>query len=299
MLLAAIDIGSNAVRLFFSNVFEQDGKIIVEKASLMRIPIRLGDDVFTTHVISESKKHKLIKTLKAFKLLIEVNEPVAYRACATSAMREAHNSHEVVEQIARETGIKVKIISGLEEAHIVSSVQNHELMRQHPYSLFIDVGGGSTEISLLTRNEILESESFEIGTVRMLSQRVQKLEWIRMRQWLLQFNNYFKDMAMVGAGGNINKISRLYGHTSEKTLPFENLQFALKTLQKYSLQERIEILGLRPDRADVIVPAAQIFNFIMKTTQTKTLLVPKIGLSDGIVNVLYREMKYPAPANKV
>jgi exopolyphosphatase / guanosine-5'-triphosphate,3'-diphosphate pyrophosphatase len=291
MLLGAIDIGSNAVRLFFSNVFEQDGQTVVEKASLMRIPIRLGEDVFINHKVSEKRIQKLVKTMKAFRLLIEVTEPEAYRACATSAMREAKNKDEVIKRIANEAGINIQIIDGVEEAQIVGAIQNLDMVRQFKYSLYIDVGGGSTELSIMSKNGLVASSSFKIGTVRMLSNKVKEHEWSKMERWLLDHENLFDKMLSVGAGGNINKIAKLYGRVPEKTLPFANLEYALSHLQKFSLQQRMDIMGLRPDRADVIVPAAQIFHFIMKITGAKTLLVPKIGLSDGIVSVLYHTLK--------
>jgi len=290
MLLAAIDIGSNAVRLFFSNVFEKDGSIVVEKASLMRIPLRLGDDVFIRKEVSEPKIRKLVKTMKAFRLLIEVNEPVAYRACATSAMREAKNKNEVIKRVADEAGLKIQIIDGVEEAQLVSAVQNLADASKYKYSLYIDVGGGSTEISIISRKKLIASASFKIGTVRMLSEKVKEGEWEKMELWLEKYQDFYKEMLFVGAGGNINKIAKLYGRVPEQTLPFNNLEYALGHLQKFNFQERIETMGLRPDRADVIVPAAQIFHFIMKKTRADTLLVPKIGLIDGIVSVLYHEI---------
>jgi exopolyphosphatase / guanosine-5'-triphosphate,3'-diphosphate pyrophosphatase len=291
MLLSAIDIGSNAVRLFFSNVFEKDGQIIVEKASLMRIPIRLGEDVFVKNKISEKKIRDLVKTMQAFKLLIEVNNPEAYRAYATSAMREARNGKEVIEMITKVSKIKIEIIDGVQEAQIVGAVQNLDMVSDFKYSLFIDVGGGSTELSLMSKKGLVASTSFKIGTVRMLNEKVKESEWDDMKDWLLQYKNDFQDILCVGAGGNINKIAKLYGRVPEKTLPFNNLEYALSHLKKFTLQERIEIMGLRPDRADVIIPAAEIFYFIMKTMETPILLVPKIGLSDGIVSLLYKELK--------
>ncbi|TVQ92051.1 MAG: exopolyphosphatase [Bacteroidetes bacterium] len=291
MLLSAIDIGSNAVRLFFSHVFEQDGQIVAEKASLMRVPIRLGEDVFNNHHISEEKILKLIKTMQAFKLLIEVAEPVACRACATSAMREAKNKDEVINRISKKSGIQIEIIDGVEEAKIVSAVQNLDMVKNFNYSLFIDVGGGSTELSLMSTDGILESASFKIGTVRMLSGTVKGSEWEKMQDWLQKLNKNFQKILCVGSGGNVNKLAKLYGRVPEKTLPFTNLEYAINDLKKYTLRQRIEIMGLRPDRADVIIPAGEIFYFIMKTMNVRLLLVPKIGLSDGIVSMMYREIK--------
>jgi exopolyphosphatase / guanosine-5'-triphosphate,3'-diphosphate pyrophosphatase len=164
------------------------------------------------------------------------------------------------------------------------------MARKFKYSLYIDVGGGSTELSIMSRNGLLASSSFKIGTVRMLSNRVKEIEWTKIEKWLLKHKDLFDQMLSVGAGGNINKIAKLYGRVPEKTLPFTNLEYALGHLQKFSLQERMDIIGLRPDRADVILPAAQIFHLIMKITGAKTLLVPKIGLSDGIVSVLYQNL---------
>ncbi|MFW5687599.1 MAG: exopolyphosphatase [Bacteroidota bacterium] len=291
MLLAAIDIGSNAVRLFFSNVFEQNEHVVVEKASLMRIPVRLGEDVFVHGKISDEKTEKLIKTMKAFRLLMEVNKPVAYRACATSAMREAKNGKKVIDRVKEKAGIDIQLIDGVEEARMVSGVQNLDLVHKYNYSLYIDVGGGSTELSLMSRKGTEASSSFRLGTVRMVNKKEEPGEWDRMKEWLMQFERFFPEMLCVGAGGNINKIAKLYGRVPEKTLPFNNLEYALNHLQKFTLQQRIDLMGLRPDRADVILPAARIFYFIMKHTRSKTLLVPKIGLSDGIVIALYKEIQ--------
>lgn len=291
MLLAAIDIGSNAIRLFFSNVFEKDGQVIVEKASLMRVPVRLGEDVFVHERISEEKITKLEKTMESFRLLIEVIQPVTYRAFATSAMREAKNSTEVIARVADSAGIQIELIDGVKEAQIVGAVQNLDQIKNYQYSLFVDVGGGSTELSLMSKKGVVASSSFKIGTVRMLNEKVKKSDWGELKKWLLQYKKDFKDILVVGAGGNINKIAKLYGRVPEKTLPFNNLEYAISHLSKFSLKERIEIMGLRPDRADVIIPAAEIFYFIMKTMKAKMLLVPKIGLSDGIVSMIYREIK--------
>lgn len=291
MLLSAIDIGSNAIRLFFSDVFEKDGQIVIEKVSLMRVPLRLGEDAFTRKRISDQKTEKLVKIMRAFRLLIDVSEPVAFRACATSAMREVENSGEILERIEQESAIKIQVIGGVEEAEIISAVQDPGLKSDFRYSLYIDVGGGSTELSLVSQKTVRESASFQIGTVRMLNEKVDASEWDRMEKWLMRFDNHFSDMICVGTGGNINKIARLYGRVPEKTLPFTNLEYALSHLQKFTVQERIELMGLRPDRADVIVPAARIFHFIMQKTGGETMLVPRFGLCDGIVTALYNEIK--------
>lgn len=289
MLLAAIDIGSNAVRLFFSNVFELNGEIIVEKASLVRIPLRLGEEVFKKGKISGAKADALVKTMKAFQLLIEVVQPVAYRACATAAMREAQNREALVKRIRREAGIDLEVIDGLEEARIISTVTQPDFEGNFKMAMFIDVGGGSTEISIMEQHRILDSNSFKIGTVRMLNGMVKPAEWKKMEDWLAPFRGLEEPLLLVGSGGNINKINKLYGDISRKTLSIESLEHALDHLGQYPVEDRIALLGLRPDRADVIIPAGQIFHFIMKQVQAGFVFVPKIGLSDGMVSMLFRE----------
>jgi exopolyphosphatase/guanosine-5'-triphosphate,3'-diphosphate pyrophosphatase len=292
MLLAAIDIGSNAVRIFFANVYERKNQTIAEKASLIRVPLRLGEDVFSHHKLSEGKVNDLLTTMQAFKLLVEVIRPVGLRACATSAMREAKNNQEVIQLVKKKTGIKIEIIDGVEEAKIVSSVKNIDVLKDYKHSLYIDVGGGSTELSLMSSRGVEQSGSFKIGTVRMLKNKVKPKEWKDMEDWLVFVNKEYSNILCVGVGGNINKIAKLYGREPEKNLPFTNLEYALHHLKKFTLQERINIMGLRPDRADVIVPAAEIFNFLMKTLNQSLLIVPKIGLADGIVNIMYNDIKH-------
>jgi exopolyphosphatase / guanosine-5'-triphosphate,3'-diphosphate pyrophosphatase len=289
MLLSAIDIGTNAVRLFFSYVFNQNGQIFVEKASLVRIPIRLGEDVFSLGYISEEKIRNLSKTMQAFKLLIDVYQPVAYKVCATAAMREALNNEYVVERIARETGLQIEIIDGLMEAGLVSAFTDKHFAGAKKYNLFIDVGGGSTELSLLKGQELVLSSSFKIGTVRLLKDQVDQMEWNALKKWLKQHRDKKKDLLLVGSGGNINKITKIYGKLPDNMLSFEQLEFGLNDLSAYTLDQRIQLLGLRPDRADVIIPAGQIFHFIMKQLKSEVIYVPKIGLSDGMVTLMYKE----------
>jgi exopolyphosphatase / guanosine-5'-triphosphate,3'-diphosphate pyrophosphatase len=290
MLLAAIDIGSNAVRLFFSSVFEKNGQSISEKATLVRIPIRLGEEVFTQGVIPEHKIESLIKTMKAFKLLMEVYGPVAYKACATSAMREAKNKDKIIERISHEAGIDVEVIDGVAEAKILSSLQNIEELKNYKYSMYVDVGGGSTEISIMSGKGVIVSESFRIGTVRLLKDKVKKKEWTAMQDFLQENKKYYDQMLCVATGGNINKLSKMYGNITDNILPLNNLNYAIKDLEKYTLTQRIEVLGLRPDRADVIIPAAHIYHFIMKNINARVMLVPRIGLIDGMVNILYQQI---------
>lgn len=289
MLLSAIDIGTNAVRLFFSYVFNQNGQIFVEKASLVRIPIRLGEDVFSLGYISEEKIRNLSKTMQAFKLLIDVYQPVAYKVCATAAMREALNKEYVVERIARETGLQIEIIDGLMEASLVSAFTDQHYPGAKKYNLFIDVGGGSTELSLLKGPELVVSNSFKIGTVRLLKNQVDPEEWNALKKWLKLYRDKRKDVLLVGSGGNINKLTKIYGKLPDNMLSFEQLEFGLNDLSAYTLDQRIQLLGLRPDRADVIIPAGQIFQFIMKQLKSDVIYVPKIGLSDGMVTAIYKE----------
>jgi len=291
MLFASIDIGSNAVRLFFSNVFEQDGRIIAEKASLLRIPIRLGEDVFSTKKISDVKADKLVQTMKAFKLLIDVYEPVSWKACATAAMREAENKMEVLDRIINESGIKVNIINGLEEAAIIGSACNPEISGKYKYAMYIDVGGGSTEVSILNHGIIIDSNSFKIGTVRLLNNQVEDKEWKVMSKWLNKYKKDFKKIYCIGSGGNINKLNKLYGRIPENILPFSNLEYGIEQLKRFTNEERIEQMGLRPDRADVIIPAATVFKAILGQIGAKHIYVPKVGLSDGLVINLYNEYK--------
>lgn len=289
MLLSAIDIGTNAVRLFFSYVFNQSGQIFVEKASLVRIPIRLGEDVFSLGYISEEKIRNLSKTMQAFKLLIDVYQPVAYKVCATAAMREALNKEYVVERIVRETGLQIEIIDGLMEASLVSAFTDQYFPGAKKYNMFIDVGGGSTELSVLKGQELVLSGSFKIGTVRLLKNQVVPEEWNAMKKWLKQFKDKKKDLLLVGSGGNINKLTKIYGKLPDNMLSFEQLELGLNDLSSYTLDQRIQLLGLRPDRADVIIPAGQIFHFIMKQLKSDVIYVPKIGLSDGMVTAIYKE----------
>jgi len=287
MLFAAIDIGSNAGRLLFSNVTEIGNKPKAEKASLIRIPLRLGFDVFDTGFISNEKVDDLLKTIKAFKLLIDVYKPISYKACATSAMREAKNNTEVIKIIKDETNLELEIIDGIVEAKYITANNEAFTNPNIPYIMFIDVGGGSTEISVLHNDKLIASNSFNIGTIRLLNNSVSDFEWDKMQQWLSQFKSIYSQLHLVGSGGNINKIKKLYGSESDEFVSFSKINKGYIELQKYSLNDRISVLGLRPDRADVIVPAAKIFLFINKVINIDKIFIPKIGLADGIIYSLY------------
>ena len=291
MLFSSIDIGSNAVRLLLANVFEKNGYAFADKASLIRVPIRLGMDVFNTGSISEERISSLVKTMKAFSYLLEVYQPIALTICATAAMREASNSGEIVKLIKAETNLDVKIIDGLTEARIISQYNSNTLLPDGERTMFIDVGGGSTEISIIENHRFVASESFSIGTIRLLYEKVTDDEWNRLKKWLVKFRGTNPNMICMGSGGNINKITKLYGSYKNDFIVFKDLQRALKQMEKLTVDERINLLGLRPDRADVIVPAAKIFIFVMQWALLEKVFAPKIGLADGLVLKTYEDMK--------
>ena len=291
MIFAAIDIGTNAARLLFANVFELEDKIFVEKATLVRIPTRLGVDVYSINRISDKRAENLLKTLTAFKLLIEVYNPIAFDACATAAMREAENGLEVLERIRNEAGFNVRMIDGIEEANIIRRTNKIGFEHPHDVSMYIDVGGGSTDISVLKGNEILGVRSFKIGTLRLLQEMVDDQEWERLHEWLKEFRDMFGQLNVIGSGGNINKLNKLFGDPISFTLTTDQLSDAFYFLKDFSLEERMAKFGLRPDRADVIVPAAEIFLYILNIIDVNKILVPKIGLADGLVYQLYEKYK--------
>lgn len=290
MLLSGIDIGSNAVRLLFANVFNKKSVVVSEKATLLRIPLRLGLDVFNIGKISDKKVDDLVKTMLAFKLLMEVYQPQAYKVAATSAMREASNQQEVIERVKQETDLEINIINGIQEANIISSLSNVYVNRNFTKTLYVDVGGGSTELSVIEGDNLLASSSFKIGTLRLLADKVESSEWENMRRWLKEFKSDFGRMNCIGSGGNINKLTKLYGLPSNNSIAFNQLVYAYKQLNTMTLQSRIESLGLRPDRADVIVPASRIFIRILKWTGIGEVISPRLGLADGLVLSLYKEM---------
>jgi exopolyphosphatase/guanosine-5'-triphosphate,3'-diphosphate pyrophosphatase len=294
MLLAGIDIGSNAVRLLLSNVVEKDGHPVAGKESLLRVPVRLGEDVFSTGAISPVKTEKLIDTLKAFNSLMKVYQPEQYLACATAATREASNRDEVVQRVRQETGIEINVIDGLEEARILAMVNNISLSRPYKYKMYIDVGGGSTEITIAKGEQTVQADSFRIGTIRLREHLVEEAEWLRMKQWLRPWKTESDRLYPIGSGGNINKISKIYAKTAPLLLNYQELQQAHAQLFHMTLDRRINQLGMHPDRADVIVPAAEIFIKAMKWSGVKFIHVPKRGLSDGLVYLLHQRIKAAA-----
>lgn len=291
MKFAAIDIGSNAVRLLISNVYESINGPIFKKSSLTRLPIRLGEDVFVHGKISELKEIRLTKAMQAFKNMIDIHEVISYRACATSAMREASNGLEVAQRIYSTTGIKIEIVSGASEAEIIYANHIAESLDNKFDYLYIDVGGGSTELTLFSNGYIKSSRSFNIGTIRLLHNKVEKWQWDEMKTWLKKQVISNKPIQAIGSGGNINKLYKLAKIKESKPLSYEKLKELEVILNKYSYKERMEIIGLNPDRADVIVPAAKIYLTAMKVAECKKIYVPQIGMADGLVHLQYEAYK--------
>ena len=291
MLLGAIDIGSNAIRLLFSNVFEDQDRVVFKKLSLTRVPIRLGEDVFPTGRISDRKARALIKSMIAFKHLIEVHEPLDCKAYATSAMRNAENAPEIIEEVNRQTGIQIEMISGQREAEIIYSTHIAEDMLKGSSYLYIEVGGGSTEVSLFASGQNIFSRSFSIGTVRMLYGLVAEEQWKEMREWLKANVAGYKPVVGIGTGGNINTILKLVRKKEGKPFSIRKIREMRDYLNSFSLEERIKGLGLRPDRADVIVPATDIYLSVMKWCGIEKIFVPKIGVADGIIHELYERYR--------
>lgn len=296
MIFAAIDIGSNAARLLFANVFEKKGKIKTEKATLVRIPIRLGLDVFHNQRITEERQEYLINTLKAFQLLIDVYQPINYTACATAAIREAENKDHILERVKEQTGFTINVIDGIEEAKIISKYNDVSHLLVHPKSVYIDVGGGSTELTLIEGSRFVRSESFKIGTIRSLHDSIAKDEWKRMKKWLKEIKKPDEAINCIGSGGNINKIVKLYGSKANRNIDFVTLINAYEHLRSFTVEQRMKKFGFRPDRADVIVPAAKIYAKAMQWGDIDNIIAPKIGLADGLAADLYKNHKKNAQA---
>lgn len=286
----AIDIGSNAIRLLVSNVIVTEGKEPqFKKSALVRVPIRLGADAFVSGIIGEENTKRMIDAMEAFKLLIKVHNVERYKACATSAMREAKNGLEIVEKIFNETGVQIDIISGKEEAAIISSTDLNQLIEGNNSYLYVDVGGGSTEFTVYSEGNIVVSKSFKMGTVRLLSNKksVNKEIFLNVEKWIKKNTLGLKNLSLIGSGGNINKLFKMSGRLEGKPISFIYLNAQYQFLKQMSYQDRISELSLNPDRADVIIPATKIYISAMKWSGATKLYVPKIGLSDGIIKSLY------------
>jgi len=288
---AAIDIGTNAMRLLFANVIEDEGETWFKKAALFRMPIRLGEDVFEYGKIKKKRARNLVRIMHAFNLLMKANDVVRYRACATSAMREAENGMKLIELIRKETGMNIELISGLEEAEIIRGTQIKKLLSTNKNWLYVDVGGGSTEITLFDKGEVVKSHSFKIGTIRMLKNIVKEEEQKRLKKWLTEIRGKYDDLKLIGSGGNINKIYKFSQNKEGKGLFYDELKQIYKEIKNYSYEDRMKILDFNPDRADVIIPASEIFINIMGKTGAGKIHVPKIGLADGIIRMEYDKFK--------
>lgn len=290
MILAAIDIGSNAVRLLITEASrDRNDKPVFTKLNLIRIPLRLGFEVFTSRQIPSDKVEKLADTMRCFQLLCQVYEVEHYTACATSAMRDATNGDAIVQRIKTETGIAIRIISGSEEASIL--YENHiiDMLGSGRSYLYIDVGGGSTEITLFAGDRILYKESFNIGAIRLLEDKITEAQWQQMKDTLKKQTRDLKNIAAIGSGGNINKVFSLSKTKEGRPLNLELLKSYHKELSSLSVEERMQHYGLRRDRADVIVPALRLYTSIMRWSEADQIYVPKVGLADGLVKKLYRE----------
>ena len=286
----AIDIGSNAVRLLVANVIEEKNKEPqFKKSSLVRVPIRLGSDAFVTGKISDENIKRMIDAMEAFKLIMKVHGVEKYKACATSAMREAENGAEVIATILKNTEIDIDIIDGKKEAAIISSTDLNQLIESDSTYLYVDVGGGSTEFTLFSKGRIINSKSFKIGTVRLINNKKSENKAIfkEVQEWIEDNTKIYKRISLIGSGGNINKLFKMSGRTEGKPISFIYLNAQYQFLKQMTYQERISELSLNPDRADVIIPATKIYLSAMKWSGSRKIYVPKIGLSDGIIKSLF------------
>lgn len=292
MRLAAIDIGSNAARLLITDVIAgPQGVNEFIKVVLVRVPLRLGFDVFDKGEISDGKVEKIIKTIKSYKLLLDVYEVKHLKACATSAMRDAANSPEIIKKVKAETGIDIEIISGDQEASLI--YENHiaeNLTRDESY-LYIDVGGGSTELTFFSDGKLVFKKSFNIGTIRLLKNQVTEAAWDELKEFIRSKTNGYHHVTAIGSGGNINKIFSISKRKEGKPLHLDLLRDYYKEFSSLSLSQRISLHKLREDRADVIVPALLIYINVMRWADASEIFVPKIGLADGLIHTLHEEVK--------
>lgn len=286
---AAIDVGSNAVRLLIADITHNDNGFGFKKNTLVRVPLRLGDDAFLDHKISARKIEDLIKTMQAFKNLMDVYQVTKYLACATSSMREAQNGLEIIKLIKEKANVELEIIEGQREANIIYANHIEDDLDIKKNYLYIDVGGGSTELSVFVNKVPVASKSFDIGTIRILDNQDKEETWEEMRLWVKDQTKYHKNLAGIGTGGNINKLYKMANEKEGMPLTFLKLKSLYNQLNSHSLKERIQIFNLNPDRADVIIPASEIFITLMKWTGIKQIHVPRVGMADGIINLLIEE----------
>ena len=292
MRLAAIDIGSNAARLLITDVIPgPQGKDDFIKVALVRVPLRLGFDVFDKGEISEAKAEKILKTIRSYKLLLEVYEVKHLKACATSAMRDAANAGEIIRKVKAETGIGIQVISGDQEASLIYENHVAENMTTEESYLYIDVGGGSTELTFFSDGKLVFKKSFNIGTIRLLKNQVAEATWDEMKEFIRAKTKGYHHVTAIGSGGNINKIFSISKRKEGKPLSLDLLRDYYKEFNSLSLAQRITLHRLREDRADVIVPALLIYINVMRWADADEIFVPKIGLADGLIHILYEEVK--------
>ncbi len=287
MILAAIDIGSNAVRLLICEVIKNGKEVTFNKLNLLRIPVRLGFDVFEKGSIGGQKKKMLINTIKAFNNLMKVYEVDHYMACATSAMRDAENAKEIIKEIKSETTIEIEVITGELEAEIIYENHIAEFLDNNKSYLYVDVGGGSTELTLYHKGKIIVQKSFNIGTVRLLTNKVKDSTWDEMKETLKDLSKKYDNIIGIGSGGNINKVYAITGAKPGKSMSYEDIKDIYKEMEPLSIDERMNKYTLKQDRAEVIVPALSIYNAICKWSDITEMHVPKIGLADGLIHHLY------------
>jgi exopolyphosphatase/guanosine-5'-triphosphate,3'-diphosphate pyrophosphatase len=290
--LAAIDIGSNAARLLITDVVTgTQGRPEFIKVLLVRVPLRLGFDVFDKAEISPVRIEKIIKTIKSYKLLLDVYEVKYIKACATSAMRDAINAESIIKKIKSETGLEIEIISGEKEASLIYENHIAENLKNDESYLYIDVGGGSTELSFFSDGKLIVKESFNIGTIRLLKNQVVESQWDQMKDFIKTKTRGYHHVTAIGSGGNINKVFSLSKRKEGKPLQLELLRDYYKEFSTLSVSQRVALYHLREDRADVIVPALLIFINVMRWADIEEIFVPKIGLADGLIHTLYEEVR--------
>ena len=292
MRYAAIDIGSNAIRLLIADIIENDKEVSFKKNTLVRVPLRLGDDAFLDKKLSPKKTEELLKTMQAFRHLMDVYHVVDYMACATSAMREASNGPEMVKLIQSKAGITLEIVEGQREANIIYSSHIEQHLERKKNYLYIDVGGGSTELSVFSDGEMVASRSFNLGGIRILDNQDKEETWIEMKNWVKDQTRTHKNLMGIGTGGNINRLYKMANEKEGEPLTFTKLRSIYTYLNSYSLKDRINVLGLNQDRADVIIPASEIYLTVMKWGGVKQIFVPRVGLVDGIIQLLI-EKNFP------
>ncbi|MFM8241798.1 MAG: exopolyphosphatase [Crocinitomicaceae bacterium] len=292
MIYGAIDIGTNAARLLIGEIIQDRKKSFVKKISYTRIPLRIGDDVFDTGKISKHKLEAFVKTMKAFGLISEIFEVSKLRAVSTSAMREAKNAEKVIQKIKKETGIDLEIISGQEEAELIFGAFDLLNLPVDVPFLVIDVGGGSTEISVFEKGNRVASRSFDVGTIRMLKSKVNKNVWTEIKQWIQLYVDLSDEHQIFGTGGNINKVHKLLSEHDADSISLKDMRDLSDKLTFLSIEERMSEYKLKPDRADVIVPALEIYTYVLNELSAEKISVPKMGLSDGIIYDFYKKEIY-------